>query len=191
MAFGKSKAPTAGAPVSDITEWMVKSALQQEWFTLALSRFQNPFSTEHELGRWDRPLATGLVHFETGTDRVIRADLTFTGHEDKPRPGAIGGAFVHETGGENSHVVFSVQIHDPRGKLASELQAAFDSAALSKSRFVHVAFKRPKIEDLPAVMTALGGGRDNAFHPVTQMFIRRETILPEAPTWAWAWKRDL
>lgn len=191
MAFGKSKIPSAGAPVTDITDWMVKSSLQHEQVTLALSRFENPWTTKGELGPYDAAVATGLVHFETGTDRVIRADLTFREDLHDARPGSIGGAYVHmkQEGNDNQFVVFSIEIYDPRGKLASKLQDAFHCGAVSNNRFVHVNFTRPNIEDVPAVMIELGGGRGNAYHPITEMFIRRETILPQAPGWAWAWRR--
>lgn len=191
MAFGKSKTPTAGAPVTDITDWQVKSALSYEWVTLALSKFENPFTTSDKLGTYDSPVATGVVHFETGTDRNIRADVTFLDDIRDVRPGSIGGAYVHMAGtSEEPYVVFSIEIVDPRRKLATQLQEAFRSAAVSNNRFVHVTFNRTKIKEVPAVMIELGGGNGNGYHSISQMFIRHQIILPQAPAWSWAWRNQ-
>jgi hypothetical protein len=167
---------------------MVKSALMGESFTLALSRFENTFSSRDDWRPKEAPVARGVVHFEGGTDLVIRSEVTFSEGSDEAKPGYIGGAQLHRAGTDDDpYVIMGVELHDPRGKLAAQLQAAFDSAALSQNRFVHVTFTRPNT-DIVSVLADLADG-GNAYHLITDIFIRRETILPQAPAWSWAWER--
>jgi hypothetical protein len=189
MAFGKSKAKAEGAPVTDLTDWRVKSALQFEHLTLALARFENSITSDPIPNPHDRPVATGIVHFESDSTRVLRADLTFVTELKTDRSIGIGGTYINiegEPGAE--YVVLSVEILDPRGKIAAQMQEAFHSASLSKARFLHVELRRPKLDQFSEVMVELAGGTGNAYHPVTQMFIRRQSILPDTPVWAWAWR---
>lgn len=188
--FGQkaNKRPPPMVPVTDLSHWMVKSALMRERFTLALSRFVNPFSSRDDWRPKEGPVASGLVHFDTGTDCFIRAQVTFSEDYYEAKPGYIGGAHVHSAGTEDDlHVIMAVELHDPRGKLAAQLQDAFHSAALSQNRFVHVTFTRPTPDIHPLMADLADGG--NAHHLITDIFIRRETILPQAPAWSWAWER--
>ena len=89
---------------------------------------------------------------------------------------------------EDPHVILRVVVADPRRKLEQALQSAFDSAANSNNRFVHIAFRREKL-NVESVFADLQN-QGHAGHPLTQISLPRQTILPHAPAWSWLWSKD-
>lgn len=89
---------------------------------------------------------------------------------------------------DDPHVVLKVLLSDRRGKIEAALQNAFEFAALSGNRFVHIAFRREKLDAdaLIADLQDAGNGR----HPLTEISLRRQLTLPRAPTWSWLWSKD-
>ena len=186
----KSKPPGKNAPVATFADTIIKSSLQGEWLTLALSKFETTFSTKTDYRHLDDPKAHGLVHFHYGHDRVIRCELTLSS-EDEVKHDRVGYASYDRMGydgDDDQHVILRVDLPDPRRKIEQALQAAFDSAALSNNRFVHIAFRREKL-DVDAVFADLQD-QGNAGHPLTQISLTRQTLLPQAPAWSWLWSRN-
>lgn len=190
--FGKKQG--AGAPrlkwVDKFDAAEVKAALRGRWLTLALARFDAPFSSRLDRDYLEPPAARGVVHFDIGYDSMIPAELTFLENEpfDRARVGNARFNFYNSVGDDPAHVLLEVRISDPRGKIAAALQEAFTSAALSQARFVHVSFRREEL-DQDAVAGALLEKGLGGSHDLTEISFSRTTHLSTAPSWAWSWHR--
>jgi hypothetical protein len=186
----KPRPPKKNAPVATFADTIIKSSLQGEWLTLALSKLETTFSTKTDYRQFDDPKAYGLVHFHYGCDRVIRCELHLSS-EEEVKHDRIGWAAYDQIGidgDSGQHVILRIFLPDPRRKIEEALHAAFDSAALSNNRFVHIAFRREKLE-VDAVFADMQEKGDG-YHPLTQISLIRQTILPQAPAWSWLWSRD-
>lgn len=193
--FGSKKAakPSPLEPVTDFDDQAIKLALTGEWLSLALARLQTNFRTGYERHDWDEPSAQGVVHFETGFDRLIRAELHINTEPREETRGRIGRAHLtsmRELGGDPGFILLRVAIADPRGKITSALQDSFNSAALSGNRFVHVHFRREE-PNFEAMLTELKESGYGAYHSLTEISFKRETILPKAPVGSWSWTRQI
>lgn len=190
--FGRKRGepPTPkNAPVAEFSDPAVKYTLQGEWMTLALSKFEVSFSTRQEARYLDDPKAYGLVHFDFGRERLLRCALTLNREPDEPSYDRVGFAYFNRfLSKDDPHVLLEVVLADPRGKIESALQKTFEAAALSGNRFVHIAFRREKL-DVDAVLADLQD-RGNGRHPLTEISLRRQLTLPKAPAWSWLWSGD-
>ena len=165
-------------------------ALTGEWLTLALSQFEQNYSSRHDRTDWDFPTAIGVVHFEHGADFAIPVQLTLVENE-RPERGKVGSAhYSSRSGGAGTEmVILEVALRDASGKISKALQDAFTSAAISEERFVHVTFKRGNL-DPAEFIPKLIQNRYGAYHDLTEIQIKRRTHLAKAPAWSWLWKRE-
>jgi hypothetical protein len=191
MFRGKSK-PGSGLRIADSFEAPeVERSLTGEWLTLALSRFEQNYTSRHDLKDWDFPTAIGVVHFGYRTDVAIPVQLTLV-EDELPERGKIGVAnytSVSGDGGGTAMIILKVSVKDKGGKIAKALQEAFTSAAITEERFVHVTMKRAKL-DPTDFMQELIEKRYGAHHDLTEIQIKRRTQLPKTPTWSWLWKEE-
>ncbi len=190
--FGHKAKQASGVRVADSFEGHdVERSLRGEWLVFALSRFETSFTSRYDRSDSDFPVASGIVHFDHGTNVAIPAQLTLLENEPTER-GRVGVAHYNSMMGDAGglkHIVMEVAVNDPNGKVAKALQDAFDSAALSEERFVHVTFKRAKLD--PAEhLPALKGNGYGAYHDLTEIQFKRRTQLAKTPIWSWLWTRD-
>jgi hypothetical protein len=191
MRFGKTKRRSSDV-AGDFDAPEVERALKGEWLTLALSHFETKFTTRHDRHDFDYPAAHGLVHFEYGTFKNIRSRLILDEEPYEPQRGKIGRAHFNHMYGiediESGYVIMEVFVDDPRGIIAKRLQDAFDSAAISQNRYVHISFRREKL-DVDAMLTELRQQGYGADHPLTEVRLTRTTILSQAPPSSWTWSK--
>lgn len=190
--FGHKAKQASGVRVADSFEGHdVERSLRGEWLVFALSRFETSFTSRYDRSDSDFPVASGIVHFDHGTNVAIPAQLTLLENEPTER-GKVGTAYYSSMSGDAGGlklIVMEVAVNDPNGKIAKALQDAFDSAALSEERFVHVTFKRAKL-DPEEHLPALKGSGYGAYHDLTEIQFKRRTQLAKTPTWSWLWTRD-
>lgn len=190
--FGSKDKQALGLKIANgFDTYEVKRSLTGEWLTLALSRFEQNYTSRHDRRDWDFPIAIGVVHFEHGTDFAIPVQLTLV-EDEAPERGKVGVAHYNSRSGDDGGtemIILEVAVKDAGGKIAKTLQDAFTSAAISEERFVHVTFKRAKLD--PAEFIAeLAENRYGAYHDLTEMQIKRRTHLARTPAWSWLWKRE-
>ncbi len=190
--FGSKNKQRPGLKIANSFEAPeVKWSLTGEWLMLALSRFETTYTSRHDRKDWDFPTAIGVIHFDRGTDVAIPVQLTLL--EDRsPERGKVGVAHYdsrNSDAGGTEMIILEVMLNDEGGRIAKALQDAFTSAAISEERFVHVSFKRAKLdpaEVVPELVEKLCG----AYHDLTEMQIKRRTHLAKTPAWSWLWKRE-
>lgn len=90
---------------------------------------------------------------------------------------------------EAPYVLLEVDLADPRGKFEKALQSAFDGAAQSDGRFVHISFGREEL-DVEPLLAELKSEGYGAYHPLKTVSLKRQVVLPKAPGWSWAWSKD-
>lgn len=190
--FGSKDRQAQGLKIANSFDiYEVKRSLTGEWLTLALSRFEQNYTSRHDRKDWDFPTAIGVVHFDHGSDFVIPVQLTLTEDEapDRSKVGVAHYNSRNDGNGGTEMIILEVAVKDASGKVAKALQDAFTSAAISEERFVHVTFKRAKLD--PAEFTAeLAENRYGAYHDLTEIQIKRRTHLAKTPSWSWLWKRE-
>jgi hypothetical protein len=191
MFGGKSKPGSGLRIASSFEAHEVKRSLTGEWLTLALSRFEQNYTSRYDRKDWDFPTAIGVVHFEHGTDVAIPVQLTLVEDEQAER-GKVGVAHYtsrNDDAGGTEMIILEVAVKDESGKVAKALQDAFTSAAITEERFVHVTLKRAKLDPAEFV-SELIEKRYGAYHDLEEIQIRRRTLLPKTPAWSWLWKRE-
>jgi len=191
MKGATSKSPTLRV-ASSLEDKAIEWTLRDEWLTLALSCLETTFTTRPD-GETEA-IALGLVHFDFGTESAIRARLTLIQEpprrEHTDRIGWFSIGVVEGRGHDAGYVLAEVFIDDPRGRLLQKLQAAFDSAAASASRFLHASFRHTafpgRAVDLESVLAEL---RSKQFveRPITEMALSHQTVLAHAPPASWVW----
>ena len=187
---GKAKGSITGQPVANMDHPLVKTALQGQWVTLALARFETTFSTVTELKSFDDPKAYGVVHLPFNSDSQIRCELTLLRDPADVDPTKVGAAYIEQMDDrEDPHLVFRFYLTDPRGKIEKALQSAFDSAALSTTNFVHFSLRRTDL-DVEAILSELKEKDHGGDHPLIGYSLTRKTTLPHAPAWSWRWSMD-
>ena len=169
----------------------VRLSLTGEWLTVALSRFEQTYTSRHDRKDWDFPTAIGVVHFDHGSEVAIPVQITLAEDETLER-GKVGVAHYNSRKGDaggTEMIILEIGLKDASGKIANALQDAFTSAAISEERFVHVTFKRAKLdptEFVPELIEQHYG----AYHDLTEVQIKRLTHLAKTPVWSWLWKRE-
>jgi hypothetical protein len=78
---------------------------------------------------------------------------------------------------------------DPHGTFKEALHRAFLHSAASAERFVHVNFRREKL-DPDAFIPGLIEKNYGAYHDLTEAQVSRQTLLPNAPRWGWSWSAE-
>ena len=188
----KTSVPPKKAHVVDFEDPSVKYALQGKWITLALASFKTTFSTDEDpfsTSYSDLPRANGIVHFDFGGRSLIRCELTLDDGPEEINDGSVGRASFSHFSGDDPYVLFSVTLSDRRGRIERAIHSAFESAALSNHRFVHLSLKRAEINVEPTIeeLKAKGYGANHAIHA---MNLTQQTNLPRAPEWSWIWSAD-
>ncbi|MFP5449043.1 MAG: hypothetical protein ACLGHU_09895 [Alphaproteobacteria bacterium] len=190
--FGSKDKPSPGLKIAaSFDTHEVKWSLTGEWLTLALSQFEQNYSSRHDRTDWDFPTAIGVVHFEHGTDFAIPVQLTLV-EDERPERGRVGTAHYdsrNDYAGGTEMVILKVAVKDASGKIAKALQDAFTSAAISEERFVHVTFKRGNLDPADFI-PKLVENRYGAYHDLAEVHIKRRTHLAKAPAWSWLWKQN-
>jgi hypothetical protein len=162
----------------------IKLALRGEWLTLALSHFETTLTTSHFRSEFDCPAAHGVVHFEFGKLKMIRAKLTLIEEPDHIKREQVGHAHFTRMDdildNERNYVLLEVFVDDPRGKISNMLHLAFESAALSQNRYIHVRLRRARLDIDPMLVELIDKGW-GADHPLTELKITRNINLPLAP----------
>lgn len=191
--FGSKDKQASGLKVAnsfDTSE--VRWSLTGEWLTVALSRFEQTYTSRHDRKDWDFPTATGVVHFDHGSDVAVPVQITLA-EDETPERGKVGVAHYNsrnDGAGGTEIIILEIGLKDSSGKIAKALQDAFTSAAISEERFVHVTFKRAKLEPTEFVPELIEQ-RYGAYHDLIEVQIRRRTHLAKTPAWSWLWKREL
>jgi hypothetical protein len=103
--------------------------------------------------------------------------------------GNVGWASLTRFTGDDPYVLFQVRLSDPRGRIEKAIHSAFESAALGRQRFVHMGLKRTEMNVKPALEELMAKGY-GARHPLNEVQLIRQTKLPLAPEWSWAWSAD-
>lgn len=189
----KLSIPPKNSHVVDFEDPSVEYALRGEWITLALASFKTTFSTEPDLSRasrWDLPRANGIVHFDFGGERLLRCEVTLDDGSAEKNYGNVGWASLTRFGGDDPYVLFQVRLSDPRGRIEKAINSAFESATLGRHRFVHISLKRAEMNVEP-VLEELKAKGYGASHPLNEVRLIRQSILPLAPEWSWAWSTDI
>lgn len=191
--FGSKDRQGSGLKIANSFETSeVEWSLTGEWLTIALSRFEQKFSSRYDRKDSDFATAIGVVHFDHGTNLAIPVELTLL--EDKPLGrGKVGVAHYNSQnrirGDGTELITLEIAVNDKGGKVAKALQDAFTSAGISEERFVHVTFKRAKLDPAELVPDLIEK-RYGAYHDLSEIQIRRRTHLAKTPAWSWAWKRE-
>ena len=192
MMFGSKDKQASGLKIANSFDiYEVERSLTGEWLTLALSRFEQKYTSRHDRKDWDFPTAIGVVHFETGTNFAVPAQLTLIEDEAAER-GKTGVAHYdsrNDGKGGTEIIILEVAVKDADGKIAQARQDAFTSAAISEERFVHVSFRRAKM-DPAEFIPELIEKRYGAYHDLIEIDIKRRTHLAKTPAWSWLWKRE-
>ncbi|MFC3077813.1 hypothetical protein ACFODL_06905 [Phenylobacterium terrae] len=165
-------------------------ALSGNWLTLALAHFETPFTTSFRRNNSQTPVAYGVVHFDTGVDQMIPAELTLRtdATPDRARVGTACFSGWGRRGEPMDYVLLNVVVDDPRALIADRLHQAFLSAAACRSRFVHVSFRREP-HDVTATIQQLRERGYSSRHDLAEMTFARSAHLSDAPSWAWTWRR--
>jgi hypothetical protein len=192
--FGPKTKPVHQPHVADFSDEAVKRALTGEWLTLALARFASTTVIKaFDDGRRPEPAGQGVVHFPYGMDRMLRAELIlYSDPEAKPRIGVASFDSMRKDATTDSgveQVTMVVRVSDPHGTFKEALHRAFLHSAASAERFVHVNFRREKL-DPDAFIPGLIEKNYGAYHDLTEAQVSRQTLLPNAPRWGWSWSAE-
>lgn len=189
MFGAKKEVQGANLPVSDYDDPAIRSYFRRgQWVTLALSRVSIPFRTD------DNPYAPGfqafgVVHFDYGHDRLIRTALRLVeGAADDGRAGDM--SFGYWSDERQPYAILNVTLYDRRKRLETAIKAAFQAAALSHERFVHLDLTREKDDRLEEHIEHLKVHKTGADQKVTAVELAEKLVLPHSPKWSWVWSGE-